>query len=60
MPLKTLLFLIPILLLASCGPPRENRIIIGSKNFTEQAILGEIFRSASKRRRTYTWSAASI
>lgn len=31
------------LLLPSCGPPRENRIVIGSKNFTEQAILGEIF-----------------
>ena len=43
MSLKTLLFLIPTLLLAACGPPRENRIIIGSKNFTEQAILGEIF-----------------
>jgi glycine betaine/choline ABC-type transport system substrate-binding protein len=42
MPLKTLLCLIPPLLLAACGPPRENRIVIGSKNFTEQAILGEI------------------
>lgn len=31
------------LLLVSCGPPRENRIVIGSKNFTEQAVLGEIF-----------------
>src|SRR6476469_2569370 len=27
----------------SCGPPRENRIVIGSKNFTEQLILGELF-----------------
>jgi osmoprotectant transport system substrate-binding protein len=27
----------------SCGPPRENLIVIGSKNFTEQLILGEIF-----------------
>ena len=26
----------------SCGPPRESRIIVGSKNFTEQLILGEI------------------
>ena len=26
----------------SCGPPRENRIVIGSKNFTEQLILGEL------------------
>jgi osmoprotectant transport system substrate-binding protein len=28
--------------LTSCGPPRENRIVVGSKNFTEQLILGEI------------------
>jgi osmoprotectant transport system substrate-binding protein len=38
---------IPILLclaqlLTSCGPSRANRIVIGSKNFTEQLILGEI------------------
>src|ERR1700730_4971916 len=31
-----------LLLLASCGPSRENRIVIGSKNFTEQLVLGEI------------------
>src|SRR5882724_8394252 len=29
-------------LLLSCGPPRENRIVIGSKNFTEQLVLGEL------------------
>ena len=29
-------------LLVSCGPGRENRIVVGSKNFTEQLILGEI------------------
>jgi osmoprotectant transport system substrate-binding protein len=29
-------------LLPSCGPPREDRIIVGSKNFTEQLILGEL------------------
>jgi glycine betaine/choline ABC-type transport system substrate-binding protein len=28
--------------LCACGPSRENRIVIGSKNFTEQLILGEI------------------
>jgi osmoprotectant transport system substrate-binding protein len=28
--------------LASCGPARENRIVIGSKNFTEQLVLGEM------------------
>ena len=41
---KTLsIVLISIVLLSSCGPSRENRIVIGSKNFTEQAVLGEIF-----------------
>ncbi len=29
-------------LLTACGPPRKDRIVIGSKNFTEQLILGEI------------------
>jgi osmoprotectant transport system substrate-binding protein len=29
-------------LFISCGPPRENRIVVGSKNFTEQLILGEL------------------
>jgi osmoprotectant transport system substrate-binding protein len=29
-------------LLVSCGPPREKRIVVGSKNFTEQLILGEL------------------
>jgi osmoprotectant transport system substrate-binding protein len=37
----TTLFLLAILL-AGCGPSRENRIVVGSKNFTEQLILGEI------------------
>ena len=31
-----------MLLLASCGPPRADRIVVGSKNFTEQLVLGEI------------------
>ena len=26
----------------ACGPSRENRIVVGSKNFTEQLILGEL------------------
>jgi glycine betaine/choline ABC-type transport system substrate-binding protein len=30
-------------LLAACGPPRSERIVVGSKNFTEQLVLGEIF-----------------
>src|ERR1700757_5420967 len=37
------LLLIWLLSLPACGPPREDRIVIGSKNFTEQAVLGEIF-----------------
>jgi osmoprotectant transport system substrate-binding protein len=32
-----------ISVLSSCGPSRSNLIVIGSKNFTEQLILGEIF-----------------
>jgi osmoprotectant transport system substrate-binding protein len=35
--------LISALFLFACGPSRQNRIVIGSKNFTEQAVLGEIF-----------------
>jgi osmoprotectant transport system substrate-binding protein len=31
-----------IVLLIACGPSRENRIVVGSKNFTEQLILGEL------------------
>src|SRR5580704_8744671 len=26
----------------ACGPSRENRIVVGAKNFTEQLILGEL------------------
>src|SRR5229473_2697777 len=39
---KLFITLSALLLLTSCGPSRETRIIIGSKNFTEQLILGEI------------------
>jgi len=31
-----------IMLFTSCGPPRRDRIVVGSKNFTEQLILGEL------------------
>jgi osmoprotectant transport system substrate-binding protein len=31
-----------VALLAACGPAREDRIVVGSKNFTEQLVLGEI------------------
>jgi len=34
--------LIAALAAISCGPPRSDTIVIGSKNFTEQAILGEL------------------
>lgn len=31
-----------LLTLSGCGAPRRGRIVVGSKNFTEQAVLGEI------------------
>ena len=37
------LLLLALMALTACGPPRQDRIVIGSKNFTEQAVLGEIF-----------------
>lgn len=40
---KLSLLLISMLLLVACGPGRESRIVVGSKNFTEQAVLGELF-----------------
>jgi osmoprotectant transport system substrate-binding protein len=36
------LLLLPALALVSCGRAREERIVVGSKNFTEQLILGEL------------------
>jgi osmoprotectant transport system substrate-binding protein len=36
------LFCVVALLCAGCSPPRENVIVIGSKNFSESALLGEI------------------
>ena len=44
------ILLIPIFFLTACGPARENRIVVGSKNFTEQAILGEIFAQRLERK----------
>ena len=38
---KLISFLL-LVLLTACGPSRENRIVVGSKNFTEQLILGEL------------------
>ena len=31
-----------LILITGCGPSRANRIVIGSKNFTEQLVLGEL------------------
>lgn len=31
-----------LLLIAACGPARQDRIVVGSKNFTEQVVLGEL------------------
>ena len=39
---RQIMFVVLLGLLVGCGPSRENRIVIGSKNFTEQLILGEI------------------
>jgi len=39
---RPILALALVALLASCGPPRAERIVVGSKNFTEQLVLGEI------------------
>ena len=45
--------LLALLLLASCAP-RGNRVVVGSKNFTEQDILGEIIAQQLERRTTLT------
>jgi glycine betaine/choline ABC-type transport system substrate-binding protein len=37
-----LVVLLGLLLLTSCLPSRENVVVIGSKNFTEQLVLGEL------------------
>jgi len=37
-----LLLLLAAFALTGCGPAREERIVVGSKNFTEQLILGEL------------------
>jgi osmoprotectant transport system substrate-binding protein len=40
--LRQTIFVILLALLTACGPSRENRVVVGSKNFTEQLILGEL------------------
>jgi osmoprotectant transport system substrate-binding protein len=39
---KTLWTVLLISILTFCGPPRNKVIVVGSKNFTEQVILGEM------------------
>jgi osmoprotectant transport system substrate-binding protein len=44
-------FLIALFLaLTACGPPRRDRIVVGSKNFTEQLILGELIAQQIENR----------
>jgi len=39
---QPILWLVGLLVLTSCAPPRGNSIVIGAKNFTEQVVLGEL------------------
>ncbi len=48
--------------LVACGPPRTDTIVVGSKNFTEQVVLGEIIAQQIEahtrlhvERRFYLW-----
>src|SRR5580658_7238324 len=38
----TSVILLAVLFIPACGPPRQQTLVIGSKNFTEQVILGEM------------------
>src|SRR5205814_2188831 len=49
-PMTSFIISVLTLLLCSCGPSRENRIVVGSKNFTEQLILGEIIAQQIERK----------
>ena len=41
---RAALFCIPVSLIAlGCGKPRQQTIVVGSKNFTEQIVLAELF-----------------
>jgi glycine betaine/choline ABC-type transport system substrate-binding protein len=48
--LRTILLAIAVSLTASCGPSRVDRVVIGSKNFTEQLVLGELFAQQIENR----------
>jgi osmoprotectant transport system substrate-binding protein len=47
---KTLACLIAIALLAGCSGSKKRPIVVGSKNFTEQVLLGEITAQQIERR----------
>jgi glycine betaine/choline ABC-type transport system substrate-binding protein len=47
---KTLACVIPIALLVSCSNSRKPPIVVGSKNFTEQVLLGEVTAQQIERR----------
>src|SRR5260370_9102699 len=38
------------LAMVACGPSRQERIVVGSKNFTEQVVLGELVAQHIERR----------
>jgi len=40
--MKRFLLLASLTVLTACGPPRGRTIVVGSKNFTEQVVLGEM------------------
>lgn len=50
---RVLCYILPILLaivlLASCAPSHSDRIVVGSKNFTESLILGELIAQQIER-----------
>ncbi len=37
-----LFWLVPVVFLLGCAPPRGARVTVGAKNFTEQVVLGEL------------------
>src|SRR5581483_1107843 len=49
--MRRALTVVALLLLAcACGPPRRDRLVVGSKNFTEQVVLGELIAQHLERR----------
>jgi osmoprotectant transport system substrate-binding protein len=48
--IRTILTLAFVALFSACGPPRADIVVIGSKNFTEQLVLGEIMAQQIENR----------